>query len=196
MFVEEKLLKLEYQIIAQKLAAVKVKKIIAAQQTRIGDEATRHHNAPRRLHEQATLLEQCINLGEWKTREDAEFVAEQRNRLTQHKRKMEQNNAPEQLQVLQDRIRQLEEQMEQEVQRRLRDEHTRLERERQHHQRHFAAEAAQLQDMMNAASTTVADLNRVRKRRRIQPEASASRAEESNDDVIFMGAEADDIEPD
>ena len=52
---------------------------------------------------------------------------------------------------------------------------------------------------MITACKIATELNRARKRRRwTQPEASASRADQSNgdDDVIFMGFQADDVEPD
>lgn len=197
MFVEEKLLKLEYQIIAQKLAAIKVKKSIAAQQARLGDEVAKQRNASRRLMEQTKLLEECLSLGEWKSQRDEEFVTEQRAKLTQYKRKLDQDVSDQDSAELQS----LRERIDEEVQNRLRDERARLDAERQRHRQQFAAESARLQDMMNAVNTTVAELNRTRKRRRThQPQACANDAEQSNNDdgsdVIFMGVQSEDVEPD
>lgn len=178
---------MEYQIIAQKLAAIKVKKSIAAQQARLGDEVAKQRNASQRLREQTDLLGECLNLGEWKSQRDEEFVTEQRAKLTQHKRKIDQDSA--ELQSLRERI-------DEEVQNRLRDERAKLDAERQRHRQQFAAESARLQDMMSAANTTVAELNRTRKRRRTHQSQACANQNNDGSDIIFMGGQSEDVEPD
>jgi hypothetical protein len=60
LFVEEKLLKMQYQMIAQKLAAIKVRKEIAKQQSNIGEEVEKRDG---QLNRKIKLLEQTINMG-------------------------------------------------------------------------------------------------------------------------------------
>lgn len=95
-----------------------------------------------------------INMGEWLSDQDSAFIAEQRTRLGQHKRKLEEaatdDDLHQQVQQLQTRIADLENNVEQEVQRRLGEERRQFKNEKRRHR--------QIQNMMDAANRTVAEL--------------------------------------
>ena len=66
---DEKLLKLQYQLIAQKLAMVKMKKAIMRQQEQLGNEVNRGNDAEQ-LRRKIDTLQQTIGIWEWRTEDN------------------------------------------------------------------------------------------------------------------------------
>lgn len=196
--VEEKNLKLQYQMISQKLTAVKIKKSMARQQVQIGEEVSRRGDSSHLL-KQIELLQQTITMGEWETQQDKVFKCDQQQKLQTHKRKLEERDNGD----LQARIAQLEHNMEEEIQRRLVVEKGKLEQEKLQFRQKFEMQTTQLQTMMAEVSRSAAELQTVKKgpqskvkRQRVgSPQASTSRNTQEDDDVICYYPISD-VEPD
>ena len=177
---------------------LKVKKAICRHQEQLGSEANRGRDVGQ-LRRQIGTLEQTIAIGEW-GEEDQAFVTEQRQKLTAHKRKLDEGNEA----TLLARVRQLEANMEVEIQKRLLVEKAKLEQDKLQYRLKFEEQAQQLQTMMQAVNATAADLQRVKKgpatkvkRRRTaspQPTTSTAAAENDGDDPIYIPIS--DVEPD
>lgn len=191
-------MKLQYQLVAQKLAMVKVKKAIKRQQEELGKEADRGGDAEQ-LRRQIGTLQQTLDIGEWRE-EDRPFVTDQGQKLMGHKRKLDERNDANLLA----RVRQLETNMEVEVQRRLAVEKAKLEQEKLQLRMRFEAQAQQLQSMMQSVSETTAHLQQVKKgpatkvkRRRVtSPQPTTSTAAGDNDGDGAEYIPISDVEPD
>jgi DNA repair exonuclease SbcCD ATPase subunit len=162
-------------MIAQKLAVVKVKKAIAAQQAQIGKEIDERSSSERRLRRQIDVLEQTIRMGEWENPRDREFADDLQAKLVRHKRQLDESN--------------LESQIEQEVQKRLTKEKEKIEVEKRRHRQLFAAESTQLQEMMDEVRRTAAGLKN-------SPNCKRDSNLSDVDDVILVEDGDCDIEPD
>ena len=127
-FIEEKLLKVQSHVIAQKIAVINMKKVIAEEQKLIAEEIEKRgaRNRGTRIH--IDLLEQALNLREW---HDPQFIGEQQGKIQEHKRKLDEYQGGDlQIQQLQAHVRHLENNMETEVQLRKAAEKAKLDEEK------------------------------------------------------------------
>lgn len=178
---DEKILKLQYQIIGQKLATMKVKKAILMQQLQLGSDINRGGGDVRQCRRQIDNLQQAIDLGEWND-DDKPFIQEQTQNLAGYKRKLEERRDENLLA----RVQQLEGNMEAEIQRRVALEKRNWEQEKLQYRLRFQTQTQQLEAMMQSVNQTTADLQQVKKgpaskvkrRRAASPQPTTSGQEE------------------
>ena len=191
---DEKLLKLQYQVVGQKLATLKLKKAILLQQEQLEAQSTRGDAG--QLRRQIDCLQQTIELGEWRD-DDKPFIRKQAEKLLLCKRKLNEQTDTNLLA----RVRQLESNMETEIQRRLAVERSELQEERLQYRMRFDTQACQLQNMMQTVNESAATLQQIRtgpktkKRRRVVTSPQPTTSTAATDDACIY-IPISDVEPD
>jgi hypothetical protein len=131
-------LKLQYQIIGQRLAVIKIKRSIQERQKIIGEEC--RNKTRQGLQQRIGSLLKVIDCA---APCDTQFMEQQRQEVLSHKRKLEEEeNQAEQLQAVQRKVWILENKFEEEVTRRV---DTGIGHEREQFEQYKTAELAKLQ---------------------------------------------------
>ncbi len=154
---------MDYQMIGQKLAMIKVKKNIFRQQFLVNEQVCQQQ--PAKLQELTTQIDKLlenIQPGEWAHEADRVFMTEQKDKLLNSKRKIEEHQASNvRMQQLQTRMIALEDEMQEKVNRCVDDERQKLKDERQTFNNYKAEQNTTIDRMIQELARYCAELRQV-----------------------------------